>query len=167
MRDEQGLRRCVGRCSRRWRRRCHQGRVGRGICDHARRKLCVRLGELCGADPSKETRQSCVEDMQKMRKMSGDAAFERSQSCVAESKSCGAASGCMMGGVGVGTLGEVLKGFGTALFEDKQRLVALTVRSRRRRAQQYGCRHSAADCRCVASHACSCMDGRWTTAAMA
>lgn len=78
-------------------------------------KMCVRLGELCGADPSTEKLESCVEDMKKMRKMSGDAAFERSQSCVAESKSCGAASGCMMGGVGVGTLGEVLKGFGTAL----------------------------------------------------
>lgn len=78
-------------------------------------KMCVRLGELCGEDTSKEKRESCVDDMQKMRKMSGDAAFERSLSCVAESKSCGAAGGCMMGGVGMGTLGEVLKGFGTAL----------------------------------------------------
>jgi hypothetical protein len=47
--------------------------------------------------------------------MSGDVPFERSRKCIEESQSCAAASGCLMGGVGVGALGEMMKGFGTAV----------------------------------------------------
>ncbi|HEY8078932.1 MAG TPA: hypothetical protein VIF62_32595, partial [Labilithrix sp.] len=57
----------------------------------------------------------CVDEMKQLRKMSGDPAFERSQKCIDESNSCAAASGCMLGGVGVGTLGELMKGFGNAM----------------------------------------------------
>ena len=35
--------------------------------------------------------------------------------CVQESTTCAAATGCMLGGVGVGALGEMMKGLGSAL----------------------------------------------------
>jgi hypothetical protein len=78
-------------------------------------KLCVRMADLCGSEPSVKDLDQCVDGMKKLRKMSGDAAFERSEKCVAEANSCAAASGCMMGGAGVGTLGQMMKGFGDAL----------------------------------------------------
>ena len=78
-------------------------------------KMCVRLAELCSTDQSTKDFDECVDGMKQLRKMSGDRAFERSQQCVEESSSCAAASGCMMGGVGVGTIGEMLKGFGNAM----------------------------------------------------
>jgi hypothetical protein len=45
----------------------------------------------------------------------GDASFDKTSKCIDESRSCGAATGCMAGGIGVGTVGEIMKGFGTAL----------------------------------------------------
>lgn len=53
--------------------------------------------------------------------MRGRRPSEKLQSCVAdlekakESNSCAAVSGCMMGGVGMGAVGEMMKGFGSAL----------------------------------------------------
>src|SRR5438128_3470991 len=78
-------------------------------------KMCVRLGELCATDPSAKDLDECIDGMKELRKMSGPSSFERSQKCIDESNSCAAASGCIMGGAGVGTLGEFLKGFGNAL----------------------------------------------------
>jgi len=78
-------------------------------------KTCARLGELCDAQKSSEKLDQCVDEMKKMRQMAGDPAFERSRKCVEESTTCGAATGCMAGGVGMGAVGEMLKGFGSAL----------------------------------------------------
>ena len=50
-----------------------------------------------------------------MRKVAGDAAFEKSAKCIDESSSCAAAMGCLAGGVGMGAVGEMMKGFGTAV----------------------------------------------------
>ena len=78
--------------------------------------VCVKLAELCETDaPKSKDFDECVDDMKKARKVAGDASFDKSSKCIDEAKSCGAAAGCMAGGVGVGTLGEMMKGFGTAL----------------------------------------------------
>jgi hypothetical protein len=81
-------------------------------------KTCVRLGELCDAPKSGDNLDQCVANMKQMRKMSGDPAFERTRKCLLEeATSCGAAAGCMAGGVGVGAVGEMLKGLGSALSQ--------------------------------------------------
>jgi hypothetical protein len=78
-------------------------------------EVCLKVAELCSTDAKAKDLEECVDGMKKLRKMSGDASFERSRKCIDESKSCAAASGCMMGGVGVGALGEMMKGFGAAI----------------------------------------------------
>ena len=63
-------------------------------------KACIRVSELCAVDDrSSEKLQSCIADLEKAKK----------------SNSCAAVSGCMMGGVGMGAVGEMMKGFGSAL----------------------------------------------------
>jgi hypothetical protein len=78
-------------------------------------KTCTKIGELCGAKPSAKDFDQCVEDMEQMHKMSGDPGFTRSAQCIEESKSCAAVAGCLGGGIGVSAVGEMMKGFGTAL----------------------------------------------------
>ena len=78
-------------------------------------RMCIKMGEVCASEAGAKDFDQCVDGMKKLRKMSGDHSFERSQKCIEESTTCAAASGCMMGGVGVGALGELMKGFGTAM----------------------------------------------------
>jgi hypothetical protein len=79
-------------------------------------KACIKMSELCGAtDKSSEKLDQCIEGMESAKKVAGAPAVERSMKCVEESTTCMAATGCMMGGVGVGALGEFAKGFGTAI----------------------------------------------------
>ena len=79
-------------------------------------KACIRVSELCGVDDkSTDKLASCVADLDKAKKVAGPANVERSMKCIEESNSCAAVSGCMMGGVGMGALGELMKGFGSAL----------------------------------------------------
>ena len=79
-------------------------------------RTCIKMSDLCGStDKSTEKLDKCIEGMQSAKKIAGTAAVERSMKCVEESTSCMAATGCMMGGVGVGALGELAKGFGNAV----------------------------------------------------
>ena len=81
-------------------------------------KVCTRLGDLCDTRDIQKSGakfDECVADMKHARKMAGEQAFARTLTCMEESKSCGAATGCVVGGVGVGAVGEMLKGFGSAL----------------------------------------------------
>lgn len=79
-------------------------------------RACTKLAELCPGDPKHTASlDACIEDFEGMRKLAGAPALERSMACVEEAGSCTAAMGCMAGGVGVGALGEMMKGFGSAL----------------------------------------------------
>jgi hypothetical protein len=79
-------------------------------------KACLRMEELCETEPmSSKDMNECVDDMKHARKMAGDANFDRSVQCTNEAKSCAAAAGCWAGGVGMGAVGEMMKGFGSAL----------------------------------------------------
>ncbi len=79
-------------------------------------KMCVKLAELCGAnDKTSAKLDSCIENLQNAKKIAGNNAVDRSMACVEHSDTCMAATGCMMGGVGVSALGEMMKGFGEAL----------------------------------------------------
>ena len=79
-------------------------------------KACIRVSDLCGvADRSTASLESCVADLEKAKKLAGPASVDRSMKCIEESDTCAAVTGCVMGGVGVGAMGEMMKGFGSAL----------------------------------------------------
>jgi hypothetical protein len=76
---------------------------------------CARLSTLCSTSNEKVDADECERKIADARKVSGVLAVERSESCVAEATTCSAATGCLSGGMGMGALGEFLKGFGSAL----------------------------------------------------
>ncbi len=79
-------------------------------------RTCIKLADLCAVDDkSTKKLETCVDDLEKAKKAVGEQNVKRSMDCVAEANSCMAATGCMMGGVGVGALGEMMKGFGSAI----------------------------------------------------
>lgn len=79
-------------------------------------KTCIKLQEMCPPDPSKPmTFDQCVDEMRDLRKMAGNASFEKSARCIDESESCAAATGCLVGGAGMGVMGEMMKGLGNAM----------------------------------------------------
>src|SRR5687767_5432228 len=84
-----------------------------GIAMTPEGKTCRKLADLCAVDEkSAKKLETCVEDLERAKKMVGEPSVKRSMECVQESNSCMAASGCMMGGVGMGAVGEMMKGFG-------------------------------------------------------
>ena len=88
---------------------------GASVASSPEGKVCTRMAELCGEEGDAKELNECVDEMKKAHKLAGDVPFQRSVTCIEESKSCAAAAGCMMGGVGVGAAGEMMKGFGNAL----------------------------------------------------
>jgi hypothetical protein len=76
---------------------------------------CARLSDLCSTSDQKVDPAQCQKQLTDARKMAGPANVERSEQCLADAKTCAAATGCMSGGVGMGAMGEFLKGLGGAL----------------------------------------------------
>jgi L-aminopeptidase/D-esterase-like protein len=80
--------------------------------DHA---ACEHLADLCSTSQQKVDVPDCERQLADARKMSGPANVDHSLQCVTDAKSCASATGCISGGVGMGALGEFMKGFGSAL----------------------------------------------------
>ena len=76
---------------------------------------CARLSDLCSTSDQKVDPAQCQKQLTDARKMAGPGNVERSEQCLADAKTCAAATGCMSGGVGMGAMGEFLKGLGGAL----------------------------------------------------
>jgi hypothetical protein len=76
---------------------------------------CARLADLCSTSDEKVDTDECEKKLADARKMSGPSNVDRSEVCLADAKSCAAASGCISGGIGMGATGEFLKGLGSAL----------------------------------------------------
>jgi hypothetical protein len=76
---------------------------------------CARLADLCSTSDQKFDSNDCQKQLTDARKMAGAGNVERSERCLSDAKTCAAASGCMSGGVGMGAMGEFLKGLGGAL----------------------------------------------------
>jgi hypothetical protein len=76
---------------------------------------CARLSALCSTSDHAVDTAQCEKQLADARKMSGEANVVRSEQCLGDAKTCAAASGCLSGGVGMGAMGEFLKGLGTAL----------------------------------------------------
>jgi len=89
-------------------------------------KACARVNELCASDSSvaqdprghpdpRADLEHCVDAMTGAKKVAGQKAVDQSVQCINEATTCGKAMGCVVGGVGVGTVKEVLKGVGDAV----------------------------------------------------
>lgn len=78
-------------------------------------RACTKMADLCSADFSPKDFDACVTDLEKVKKAVGPRPYERSMTCVSEAESCAAITGCWVGGAGVGAMGEMIKGFGSAL----------------------------------------------------
>jgi hypothetical protein len=76
---------------------------------------CSRLAALCSTSNEKVDPDECRKELADARKMAGAGNVEKSERCLAEANTCAAASGCLSGGVGMGAMGEFLKGLGAAL----------------------------------------------------
>ncbi|HEY3816115.1 MAG TPA: hypothetical protein VGL81_03035 [Polyangiaceae bacterium] len=76
---------------------------------------CARLADLCSTSDQKVDTDECEKKLGDARKMSGGSNVDRSEVCLADAKTCAAASGCISGGIGLGATGEFLKGLGSAL----------------------------------------------------
>jgi hypothetical protein len=76
---------------------------------------CAHLADLCSTSSQKVDTSSCRAKLTDARKLSGPGNVARAEQCLAEAKTCAAASGCLSGGIGVGAAGEFLKGLGAAL----------------------------------------------------
>jgi hypothetical protein len=76
---------------------------------------CAMLAELCSTSEERVDAAACEKKLADARKMSGAANVDRSEQCLATAKTCAAATGCLSGGVGMGAVGEFLKGLGSAI----------------------------------------------------
>jgi hypothetical protein len=86
--------------------------AGSGASDAA---ACERLADLCSTSDQKVDVSECEKQLSDAHKMAGAGNVARSEQCIADARTCAAATGCISGGVGMGAMGEFLKGFGSAL----------------------------------------------------
>jgi hypothetical protein len=76
---------------------------------------CAKMAALCSTSDEKVDTAECERKLADGRKLSGGANVQRSIACLAEAKTCAAATGCLAGGLGMGAVGEFLKGLGSSL----------------------------------------------------
>ncbi len=76
---------------------------------------CSKMAVLCSTSDEKVDTAACERKLADGRKLSGEANVERSIACLSEARTCAAATGCLAGGIGVGAVGEFLKGLGSSL----------------------------------------------------
>src|SRR5262244_3140240 len=79
------------------------------------KKACVHLADVCSVTGDFKDLDKCVESFDKLEKMAGKEPTARSLRCIEESQTCTAAAGCMVGGAGMGVLGEFMKGVGSSM----------------------------------------------------
>jgi len=85
------------------------------------KRACAKLQDLCGKDKEADR---CTSDLGELRKVGGDETADKASACVMEAKTCGEAVGCVAGGygrAGMKALGDVFKGFGKAISDDKDK----------------------------------------------
>jgi hypothetical protein len=89
--------------------------AGSTSSDASDKTACAHLADVCSTSDEKVDPVACLKQLADARKMAGAANVDRSEQCMADAKTCAAASGCLSGGIGMGAMGEYLKGLGSAL----------------------------------------------------
>ena len=84
-------------------------------------KACGHIASLCGQ--AKEESNTCVSDMQEMKRTLAQDQFQRSMDCLEQAKSCAEVSGCRIG-MGLRSLGnsvgDFLKGVSRSVGQPSQ-----------------------------------------------
>lgn len=74
-------------------------------------RACAHLAEVCEEAADRKDRvDSCERELRDLRSSAGTEAVDRTIACIQDAKSCVAAAGCMVGGIGGGMLNEFIKG---------------------------------------------------------
>ena len=80
-------------------------------------RACAKMAELCA--PEREASSSdldtCHNAFTDLRKVATEKDIDKSLTCIEDANTCARATGCMIGGVGVGVAKELLDGIGDAL----------------------------------------------------
>ncbi len=79
------------------------------------RRVCARLGELCG---DRSGQDDCRKDLAQWAKETGPEVVTKLDACLNDAKSCSEGAGCMAGAGARGLgkmMGDFLKGLGKAL----------------------------------------------------
>ncbi len=82
---------------------------------HTDSATCARLADLCSTSDRPMDTSGCEKQLADARKLAGDGNLARTEQCLVDAKTCAAAQGCISGGVGMGAMGEFLKGLGSAM----------------------------------------------------
>jgi hypothetical protein len=61
------------------------------------RRLCVRMGELCGVEGDLGDYEQCVDQLQRLEKVVGEEPLESAATCADKADSCVEAMGCVTG----------------------------------------------------------------------
>jgi hypothetical protein len=74
-------------------------------------RACSHLADVCEEGAERQSRvESCEKELRDLRSSAGAEAVDRTLTCIQEAKTCVAAAGCMVGGIGGGILNEFIKG---------------------------------------------------------
>ena len=86
------------------------GGVAWAVTRTPERRLCVRMGELCGANGDFKDYEACVDGIEELGRVVGDKPVENAAECVDKADSCVEATGCIVG-VGYKAVPKLLKEF--------------------------------------------------------
>ena len=89
---------------------CIAGGVAFALTSTPERTVCVKMGQLCGAEGSYQDLDVCVKQVEELRKVVGDEPIDKAASCVAEANSCIEGTGCIAG-AGYSALPSMMKDF--------------------------------------------------------
>ncbi len=93
------------------------GGVAWAVTRTPERRLCIRMGDLCGVEGDLSDFDTCVQELEKLEKLVGEEPVESAAECVDKADSCVEATGCVVGaGVKAGPklMQEFLEGFQNA-----------------------------------------------------
>jgi hypothetical protein len=94
------------------------GGVAWAVTRTPERRLCMRMGDLCGAEGDFEDYEQCVESFEKLEKVVGEEPIETAAECVDEVDNCAKAAGCLAG-AGYKAMPKLLHDFAEG-FENAQ-----------------------------------------------
>ena len=92
------------------------GGVAWAVTRTPERRLCVRMGELCGVEGDFEDYEQCVDGIERLEKVVGEEPIESAADCVDRADSCMKATGCIAG-AGYKAMPKLLQEF-TEGFQD-------------------------------------------------
>lgn len=86
------------------------GGVAWAVTRTPERRLCIRMGDLCGVEGDLSDYDHCVDTIERLEKVVGEEPIESAANCVDKADTCVEASGCVAG-AGYKAVPKLLKEF--------------------------------------------------------